>query len=434
MSPESLKRTEWFMHDRFGMFIHWGIYAVPARGEWVASHEEMDMDVYKDYFNDFNPVKFDPKEWARLAKKAGMKYVVMTAKHHDGFCLFDSKYTDYKSTKTKCGRDIVREYLEAFRAEGIKVGLYFSIIDWSHPDFPSFGDRQHPMRNNEAYKDKKIDFDNYLKYMHNQVEELVTGYGKLDIMWFDFSYDDMKGEKWQATKLLSMVRKYQPDIITDNRLEGAGDEQGSILTDNPKPYAGDYACPEQVLPPGGVKDKNGNPIPWELCCTMNNNWGYNNTDHIYKTPKLLIRSLVECTSKGGNLLLNVGPDAKGRIPKRSVEILEKIGEWMEANGESIYGAGICEIPKPEWGRYTKKGDVIYAHVFEDTIGSLPLTGIAPDTVKRIFYEADGSEIRRGEAWNTAAYKDVAFVSFGDNPAYSYPLPDEIDTVLRIEFK
>lgn len=434
MSPESLKRSEWFVNDRFGMFIHWGLYAIPARGEWVASHEEMDMEIYKDYFNDFNPIKFDPKEWAKLAKKAGMKYVVMTAKHHDGFCLFDSKYTDYKSTKTKYGKDIVREYLEAFRAEGIKVGLYFSIIDWSHPDFPAYKDRQHPMRNNEAYKDKKIDFDNYLKYMHAQVEELVTGYGKIDIMWFDFSYDDMKGEKWQATKLLEMVRKHQPDIITDNRLEGAGDDQGSIMTDNPLPYAGDFACPEQVLPPGGVKDLKGNPIPWELCCTINNNWGYNNTDHCYKSPKLLIRSLVECVSKGGNMLLNVGPDAKGRIPKKSAEILEKIGEWMEDNGESIYGAGICELPKPEWGRYTKKGDIIYAHVFEETIGSLALTGIGPDKVKRVFYEADGSEVRRGEAWNTAEYTDVAFVSFGENPAYSYPLPDEIDTVLRIELK
>ena len=211
MNEEIRQRTKWFMEDRFGMFIHWGLYSIPACGEWMMSQKEMTIEEYSKYFDQFDPVDYDPKKWVRLAKKAGMKYVVLTAKHHDGFCLFDSKLTDYKSTNTKAGRDLVREFVDACREEGLKVGLYFSIIDWHHPDFPKYGDRQHPMRNNPAYKDEKIDFDRYLAYMHGQIKELVTGYGKLDLLWFDFSYDDMTGEKWKATELIKMVRKYQPD-------------------------------------------------------------------------------------------------------------------------------------------------------------------------------------------------------------------------------
>ena len=188
------ERMQWFRRDRFGMFIHWGLYAIPARGEWVRSVEEMPEEQYKPFFDEFNPVDFDARAWARLAKQAGMKYAVLTAKHHDGFCLFDSKLTDWKSTNTPFGRDIVREFLDAFRAEGIRVGLYYSLLDWHHPDYPAFGDRQHPMRNNEAYRDRPYSFDNYLEYMHGQVRELCTEYGKLDLMWFDFSYDDMTGE------------------------------------------------------------------------------------------------------------------------------------------------------------------------------------------------------------------------------------------------
>ena len=179
---------------RFGMFIHWGLYAIPARGEWVMSNEKMSVQQYKKYFDEFNPTDFDAKRWASVCRQAGMKYAVLMAKHHDGFCLFDSKLTEYKSTNTRFGRDIVREFLEAFRAEGIAVGLYFSLLDWSHPDFPKYADRHHPMRGREEYRGEQIDFDNYLNFMHGQVKELVTGYGKLDLLWFDFSYDDMAGE------------------------------------------------------------------------------------------------------------------------------------------------------------------------------------------------------------------------------------------------
>lgn len=434
MNQEIEKRTKWFREDRFGMFIHWGLYSIPACGEWMMSEKEMTVDEYKKYFDQFDPVDYNPKEWARLAKEAGMKYAVLTAKHHDGFCLFDSALTDYKSTNTKAGRDLVKEFLAAFRAEGIKVGLYFSIIDWSHPDFPKYGDRQHPMRNNEAYKNEVIDFDRYLDYMHGQIKELVTNYGKLDILWFDFSYDDMCGEKWRATELINMVRKYQPDVIIDNRLEGAGDNHGSIATEHPLIYSGDFASPEQIIPPEGVCDNKGNPIPWELCATMNNHWGYCNFDHQYKTPHMIVRKLVECVSKGGNFILNVGPDARGNIPKESVEILQRVGAWMKKNAESIYQAGISTLPKPDWGRYTQKGKTIYAHVYETPLGALPLYGIEPERLERVTYLSDGSEVNRGEAWNTALYQDVAFVSFGEDPVFTYPLPDEIDTVLKIILK
>ena len=434
MNQEIRERTKWFMEARFGMFIHWGLYSIPAKGEWMMSEAEMTVSEYKQYFDLFDPVDYNPREWVRLAKEAGMQYAVLTAKHHDGFCLFDSALTEYKATNTKAGRDLVREFVDACREEGSRVGLYFSIIDWRQPDFPKYGDRQHPMRNNEAYKDEKIDFDRYLEFMHGQVKELVTNYGKLDILWFDFSYDDMCGEKWKATELIKMVRKYQPDVIIDNRLEGSGEEHGSIATANPLIYSGDFASPEQIIPPEGVRDELGEMIPWELCATMNNHWGYCNFDHQYKSPEMLIRKLVECTSKGGNMILNVGPDAKGNIPKESVKILREIGQWMKKNQESVYGCGICELPKPEWGRYTQKGNVIYAHVYETPLGALPLSGIAPEKLDKVYYVADGTEMNRGEAWNTALFSDVAFVSFGDDPVFTYELPDKRDTVLKIILK
>lgn len=431
MNQEMKNRTKWYTDARFGMFIHWGLYAIPARGEWVMSHEEIPFEEYRKYFDLFDPVDCDPKKWVKAAKNAGMRYVVLTAKHHDGFCLYDSAYTDYKITNTKAGRDIVKEFVDACHEEEIGAGLYFSILDWSHPDFPKYGDRFHPMRNNEAYKDEKIDFNRYLEFMHNQVEEIVTKYGKIDLLWFDFSYEDMVGEKWRATDLVNMVRKHQPHVLMDNRLEGNGDNHGSLLSGNPTPYSGDFVSPEQILPTEGVVDDLGNPIPWELCCTMNNHWGYCNFDHLYKPASMLIRKLVECVSKGGNMILNVGPDAKGNIPKESLKILEEIGEWMKLNSDSIYGCGICELPKPEWGRYTQKGDVIYAHVLETPLGALPLSGVGPQELDKVYYLADGTEMKRGEAWNTALYTDVSFVSFGDDPVFTYPLPDERDTVLKI---
>ena len=428
------RRTEWFRDARFGMFIHWGIYSIPARGEWVMSEERISAEEYEQFFRAFDPKKYDPSAWARAAKRAGMKYVVLTAKHHDGFCLFDTAYTDFKSTNTALGRDIVKDYVEAVRAEGLKVGLYFSIIDWRHPDYPKYDDAFHPMRGNDAYKGEEIDFDRYLKFMHGQVEELVTNYGKLDILWFDFSYDDMRGEKWQAEKLIRMVREHQPDVIIDNRLETSGEGFGSIVEKEPSSFCGDFVSPEQIIPPEGIVNCDGESVPWELCTTMNNNWCYNPSDHLFKSPKLLIHKLVECVSKGGNMILNVGPDADGQIDMQSQQILEEIGLWMHDNSDSVYGCGNAHIPKPEWGWYTRKGKRLFAHILEQPLGPLGLTGISEESVGMIRLLRDGSEVKRGESWVTASYKDIAFACLGEIPHFSYPLPDETDTVLEITLK
>ena len=434
---ERNERTQWFREARFGMFIHWGIYAIPARGEWVRSVERIPHEDYLKFFNEFTAAEYNPREWARLAKKAGMKYAVLTAKHHDGFCLWDTKLTDFKSTNTPAGRDLVREYLEAFRAEGIKPGLYFSIIDWRHPDYPHFGDRQHPMRDDPAYSNENRDFGRYLEFMHGQVRELLTDYGKLDIMWFDFSYtdsnNDMRGPKWKAQELIDMVRSLQPHIIIDNRLEGSGSNSGTILTDEPSDYAGDFACPEQMIPPRGIVNKLGQAVPWEACITLNNNWGYCAEDRHWKSAEMVIRMLTECVSKNGNLLLNVGPDAKGRIPPASAEILEEVGRWMANNGDSIYGCGMADYEKPEWGRYTQKGNKLYAHVMEPQTGGICLPGLAGKTEK-LRLLADKSEIKTSLHWNLTEYPKDAF--FFLNPAShdNYPLPDPVNTVVEITVK
>ncbi len=424
------RRTKWFVNDRLGMFIHWGLYAIPARGEWVRSEERISIEDYQVYFDEFNPTDYDPKQWARAAKNAGMKYAVLTSKHHDGFCLFDSAYTDYKSTNTPCKRDLVKEYVEAFRAEGIKVGLYYSLIDWHHPDFPKYGDRQHPMRDNKAFENQPYDFDKYLEYMHNQVRELCTNYGKIDIFWFDFSYDNLTGEAWRATELVRMIRSYLPDVLIDNRLEVSGEGFGSLLTQNPTEYSGDFVSPEQVIPPMGIFDESGKRAVWESCITMNNHWGYAQKDKHFKSSEMLVKKLVECVSKGGNLLINVGPDAKGNIPSESLHILEGLGAWMHKNGDAIYGCGYADVPKPDYGRVTQNGKKLYFHVMEAQVGYVPLYGVKPEEIKRLRLLADNSELKIEKNWITNNYPDLTFTSFGASPE----LPDPIDTVIEVELK
>jgi len=430
---ERTERTKWFREARFGMFIHWGLYAIPARGEWVRSRERMPLDEYMRYFDEFTAQEYDPKEWAALAKKAGMRYAVLTAKHHDGFCLWDTKLTDFKATNTPAKRDLVREHLEAFRDAGLKVGLYFSLFDWRHPDYPHYGDWHHPCRDDPAQGNEGRDFDRYLEFMHGQIRELLTDYGKLDIMWFDFSYGEMSGEKWRATEIMRMVRSLQPHIIVDNRLETTTDSLGAILAAEPSVIAGDFACPEQIIPPFGVRNELGESVPWESCITLNKNWGYHAADRHWKSPEMVIRMLVECVSKNGNLLLNVGPDAKGRIPEPSVEVLEKVGRWMANNGDGIYGCGMASFDKPEWGRFTQKGDLLYAHVHESQAGGLCLTGMA-GKIEKMRLLCDGSELRLGGHWNLGPYPEHAFFFLNHDTCDNYPLPDSACTVVEITLK
>lgn len=420
------ERTKEFRKDRFGMFIHWGLYAIPSRGEWVRSYEQISVEDYQPYFDEFDPVYYNPAEWAKLAKEAGMKYAVLTTKHHDGFCLFDSEYTDYKATNTKAGRDLVREYVDAFRKEGIKVGFYYSLLDWHHPDYPHSGDRHHPMREHEECGNENRNFSNYVTYLHNQVRELMTNYGKIDLLWFDFSYDDMRAEKWEATKLVNMIRELQPDIILDDRVAGNASEDDSLCGTELPVYAGDFQSPEQIIPNSGVMDEQGRPVTWEACMTLNDNWGYCSRDKNYKSAKTVIRMLAECVSKGGNLLLNVGPNAKGEIPKESVQILKEVGAWMHDNGDSIYGCDNAGLGKPAWGRYTSDGEYLYAHVYDLATPMLVLEGLN-GKVEAARLLSDGAELSIDRPWNSAKFPDDLFVNL-----YSTNLPDPVDTVVKLK--
>ena len=435
-AAERLMKTAWFRHDRFGLFIHWGLYSVGAHGEWAYSDECTPEETYNRYFDLFDPVDYDPVQWIREAKRAGMRYAVMTAKHNDGFCLFDSAYTNYKSTNTRAGRDLIKEFVDACHSENFKVGLFYSLIDWHHPDYPHFADKYHPRRNDLDAKqfENNRNFSRYTDYLHNQVRELCTQYGKLDLLWFDFSYDMMSGEKWRASELVDMIRTLQPEILINNRLEGSSDEPGSILSTSPTSYAGDFVCPEQIVPPRALIDQSGNPVPWEVCVSTNNHFGYHSHDNMWKDPKLIIRKLVECVSKNGNLLLNIGPDARGNFPKEALSCLRYIGDWMRLNSASIYGCGSSYLPKPEWGWYTQAGKRIYAHVFDSNIGPLAMDGLK-GKVKSMRLLHDGSDIPIREWKGTAQYGDYLFVSFGGNieerTSAIYPLPDDCDTVIEI---
>ena len=424
------KRVEWFRNARFGMFIHWGLYSIPGRGEWVRSNEQMPEEDYLPYFERFTAKDFDPAAWARAAKQAGMEYVVMTAKHHDGFCLFDSALTDFKSTNTPFGRDAVKEFVEAVRAEGLKVGLYFTLIDWHHPDYPHYGDNFHPMRHNPAFENSGRDFNRYLDYMHGQIREICTNYGKLDLLWFDFAYGDLRGEAWRGTELVSMVRALQPDVLIDNRIEVSGEGFGSLYQCDPKPYHGDFVTPEKFIPPQGIRDVQGNPMVWEACITMNNNWGYCPEDKHFKSAPLLIKKLVECVSKGGNMILNVGPDGDGNIPEESLEILSQIGNWMEKNGESIKNCGPAGLDKPEFGRITRNGDRLYFHIYENTLGALPLLGVKKEDVRSMRLLGSDQSVGISTSWVHSDYPQILFADLGEDPN----LPDPIDTVLEVLLK
>ncbi|MCQ2399092.1 MAG: alpha-L-fucosidase [Clostridia bacterium] len=427
---ETMERTKWYRDARFGMFIHWGLYSVPARHEWVKSREKMTDEQYQKYFDEFTAENYDPKEWAKTAKKAGMKYAVLTTKHHEGFCLFDSKYTDYKATNTPAGRDLVKEFVEAFRAEGIKVGFYYSLLDWHHPDYPHYGDAHHPLRDDPTASNENRDFSRYVEYFHNQVRELLTNYGKIDIMWFDFSYDSpngesMRGEKWEATKLVKMIRKLQPEIIIDDRL-GYKRDRSAIDFDAQPVYAGDFLNPEQYVPDEGMKDVHGRPIPWEVCMTTQvGSWGYVSGNEEFVSSKEIVRTLVDCVSNNGNYLLNVGPDSKGEFPEKVVKIFSEVGDWMKENGQSIYGCGGVDLPRPKWGRYTTDGKYVYAHLFDKFAYVAQLDDRLTEKFDYALFLKDNSEVKTG-FWN-GEIKGVVI-------NLERPLIDQTDTVVKIALK
>jgi alpha-L-fucosidase len=362
---------KWWVHDRFGMFIHWGLYALPARHEWVKNRERITDEAYQTYFDHFDPDLYDPRAWARAAKDAGMKYFVITTKHHEGFCLWDSRYTDYKATNTPYGKDLLKPMVEAFRAEGLRVGFYHSLIDWHHPEFPV--DRVHPMRDNAEYREKNADRDvrKYAAYLHAQARELLAEFGQVDLIFYDFSYpgEDGKGrDDWQSEKLIGMTRELQPKILVNDRLD---------LLDVPGGW--DYRTPEQVVMREAPK-VDGKPVLWETCQTFSGSWGYHREESTWKSVEQLVRMLIDTVSKGGNLLLNVGPTARGELDGRAMDRLAGMGKWMKAHGRSIYGCGPApaEFKTPQDCRLTYNPDTnrLYVHVFAWPFRALHLDGLA----------------------------------------------------------
>jgi alpha-L-fucosidase len=365
---------------RFGLFVHWGLYSVPARHEWVKHRERLGDDVYDRYFQAFEPDRYDPARWAELARRAGMRYAVLTTKHHEGFCLWDSALTGYKATNTPAGRDLLRPWVEAFRAEGLRTGFYHSLIDWHHPQFPIDG--LHPQRDDEEAKAAagQGDMGAYADYLHGQVRELLTGYGPVDYLFFDFSYPGRvwggKGrDDWRSGELLGLVRSLQPDVVVNDRLD--------------LPGGADVVTPEEYQPSGPMKVPQGGL--WEACQTLNGSWGYDRDNLDWKPPDLLVRMLVDGVSKDGNLLLNVGPTARGDLDPRAVATLEALATWMDLHELSVRGAGPAPFPAPPDARYTLRGDRLYLHLFAWPLKHAHLPGLA-GRVKFARFLHDRSEV------------------------------------------
>lgn len=376
-------RMEWFRDARFGMFIHWGLYAVPAGewkgkpvegiAEWIQSKAQIPVAEYEPLKDQFNPVKYDADAWVQLAKNAGMKYIVLTSKHHDGFCLWDSAQTDWDIASTPYRKDLLKPLAAACKKHGVTLCFYHSIMDWHHPDW---GTRQ-PWRGNAD--NPAPDMDKYTAYMKAQLKELVENYGPLGILWFDGEWEDAWTHE-RGLDLYEYVRSLQPSIIVNNRVDKG--RKGMEGLNKAGEFAGDYGTPEQQIPAQGVPG-----LDWESCMTMNDTWGFSRRDQDWKSTEKLVRNLIDIASKGGNYLLNVGPTAEGEIPAPSVERLKEIGEWMKVNGESIHGTQANPFPKTPWGRCTTKSIAggntrLYLHVFDwPADGKLPLPSLKNEIVK-----------------------------------------------------
>lgn len=356
-------RLDWWREARFGLFIHWGLYAVPAgewqgqtdHGEWIMDSARIPVPVYERNLERFDPVDFDADAWVLAAKAAGMRYIVITSKHHDGFALFDSKVSDYDVMATPFQRDILKELAEACARHGLKMCWYHSIMDWHHPDYlPRRGWEK------ELRPAAGADFGRYVDYLHAQVSELLTNYGPIGVMWFDGEWEGTWNHDY-GQPLYDLCRRLQPSVIVNNRVDKG---RGGMAGMNTGPgFAGDFGTPEQEIPATGLPG-----VDWETCMTMNRHWGFNQHDHDYKSATELVRMLCDIASKGGNFLLNIGPTAQGRFPAESLQRLREIGEWMDVHGEAIHGTSASPFPALPWGRCTmrREGDRtrLYLIVFD----------------------------------------------------------------------
>lgn len=376
----------WFAEARFGLFMHWGMYALYERGEQVLFREHLTPSAYRRRAAEFNPQRYRPHEWANLAREAGMRYAVLTAKHHDGFCLFDSAVSDLTSVKTGARRDLVRDYINAFRRVDLRVGLYYSLADWQWPAYFNG-----PARDPEG-------FARFVDYTHAQVRELCTHYGPLDVIWFDGVWPH-SAEDWRAPELIQMIRELQPGIVINNR---AG-------------LPGDFDTPEQQIlggPLAGI---------WESCITATErHWGYHAGERVWKTAEQVIRMLAQVGEGGGNLLLNVGPRADGTFPPRFTELLEEVGEWMRTNGAALYGCtpGVCECISI--GRMTVVGSTVYLHVLYWPGETLHLAGL-DNRVTKAYFLADGWSIHFEQQGEDLYLRNLPTIP-----------PDPRDTVIVLE--
>ena len=427
--------TSWFVHDRFGMFIHWGIYASAARHEWVKQYEQIPDDEYHRYFDHFDPDLYDPDAWAQAAADAGMKYFVITTKHHDGFCLWDTKLTDYKVTNTPYGRDLLGPMVEAFRGRGLRVGFYHSLIDWHHPDFVI--DDVHVLRNHPDRQklNETRDQGRYAQYLHAQVRELLTQFGTIDILFPDYSYPpgrlgfpaDSVGkdrDDWQSEKLYRIIRELAPHIVLNDRMDI--DEGWDVRT------------PEQFVPRRGVQ-VDGQSVVWEACHTFSGSWGYHRDEASWKSVDDLVHILIDTVSKGGNLVMNVGPTARGTFDDRAMDRLGGYGRWMKLHGRSIYGCTTApkEFSEPKDCRLTfnplKKR--LYVHVFSWPFKQLYLDGLAG----RVAYAQllnDASQVKlRIDPW-VASQPHDAGLSGRDVLALELPVrrPDVTVPVIELFLK
>jgi alpha-L-fucosidase len=369
--------TTWFEKDRFGMFIHWGLYSLASNHEWVMMSRTMTNAEYeRKYFQRFDPDLYDPEKWAAAASRAGMKYFVITTKHHEGFCLWDSALTDYKAPKAPCGRDLLRPMVDAFRARNMRVGLYHSLLDWHHEQY-IVDTANHPLRRGTLEElNRGRDQMRYADYLHGQVRELLTQYGKVDILWLDFSFakkdareDFTRGkgrEAWRSEELYKLVRELQPQVILNDRLD--------------LDSGWDVKTPEQFQPRSCLT-VDGKKVVWEACQTLSpSGWCYSRADQEWRSTRQLIFTLIDCVSKAGNLLLNVGPTGRGALDERVLDRLGGIGKWMEFHGRSIYG---CTEAPPEFKTpqnclltYNPEKKRLYVHVLEWPYKHLHLDGKA----------------------------------------------------------
>ena len=376
------RRMKWWHEARFGMFIHWGLYSTLGRHEWVMENEGIPVAEYEQYAKTFKPKPNAARAWAKLAKQAGQKYMVMTTKHHEGFCLFDSKLTNYCAPKQGPGRDLVAEYVEAARAEGRRVGFYYSLMDWHHPDGARCATDEQARRR-------------FVDYIHGQIHELLTNYGKIDVLWYDVAWPlDARG--WESEKMNEMVFKLQPDIIVNNRNK----------------LEGDFATPEQRI--------QAEKRAWESCMTMNGSWGYHKTDDDWKTPKTVIRNLITCSRDTGNYLLNIGPKPDGSIPDESVRIMTAVGKWMDKNGKSIYDTDPCQPRRSNYASFTRKGNTLYMHIHFWPGSTAVISGLM-NQVKSARLLASGQEVK----FEQDRFR-VRFVNLPANP------PDDPITTIAIE--